>query len=80
MQVKETPKPQGPAPKFEGGSRRPRSLMDPNINLKEGQETPKPDGTAHKFEGGSKRPGNLMDPYIHEKEGQKDPETSWART
>ena len=35
--VKETAKLHGPVDTFEGGSRRPRNLMDPYINLQEGQ-------------------------------------------
>ena len=36
----ETPKPDGTAHKFEGGSKRPGNLMDPYIHLKEGQKDP----------------------------------------
>ncbi len=64
MKIKESPKPQGPAHKFEGGSGRTRCLMEPHINLKEGQ------GDSETF----------MDPYISLQEGQRDQETSWTRT
>ena len=72
--VKETPKPHGPADKF---ARRPRHLMDPYINLTEGQRDPETSWTPiYKFEGGSRRPRNVMGPYIHL---AGDAETSWTR-
>jgi len=88
-----TPKPHGPVYKFEGVSRRPRSVMGPYINLTGNaetswtrrsicmwvKETAKPYGPVDKCEGRSRRPRNLMDPYINLQEGQGDCETSWTR-
>ena len=65
-----------PINKFEGGSRRPRNVMGPYINLAGDAET---SWTRIKFAGGSRKLRNLMNPYLHFQEGPGDPETSWIR-
>jgi hypothetical protein len=58
-----------------------RHLMNPYINLKEGEGRPGDLVDPYiNLKGGSKRRRNLIGPYINWKEGQGDHETSRIRT